>query len=261
MKDSTDKKDKPRERTAEEIAADIAQTKAETAKAEAETRKAAAEAAKTEHQANQAKAEAAAAGLALKKIGIAWDRDKEKRDRELAENNYHHIYNFEGPVGDSSVQSCIEELTYWNRSAPDCDIEIIFFSPGGGVIEGMMLFDFIQQLRTAGHNITTTCMGYAASMAGILLQAGDKRVMGRESYILIHEISAGASGKIGEIEDKVEFMKKIQNRVLEIFAARCKGSDAAKPLTKAAIARKWRRKDWWLDSTEALKHGLIDEIR
>ena len=85
------------------------------------------------------------------------------------------------------------------------------------MIDGMALFDYIQQVKAMGHHVTTGCMGYAASMAGILLQAGHRRVMGRESYVLIHEVAAGAAGKIGEIEDTVEFLKKIEDRVLDIL--------------------------------------------
>lgn len=250
-----------RELTPDEIAAEIAKTKAETQKAEAEARKAQAEALKTEHEAEVAKIEAEEATYALKKVEINFERDSEKRARELAENQYHHIYYFGETVNGNSVQKCIDELNFWHRDKPECDIEVIFFSPGGSVIDGMALFDYLTHLRDGGHHLTTTCMGYAASMAGILLQAGDKRVMGRESYILVHEVSFGAGGKIGEVEDEVAFVKKIQNRVLDIFADRSKSSGAEKPLTKAAIARKWRRKDWWLDSTEALKHGFVDEVR
>jgi len=241
-------------RTPQEIDADINKTKAETEKAQAEARKALAEAMKTEHEAEVARIEADEARYALKKVEINFERDKEKRQRELADNTYHHIYYFNSAVNSTSVKECMEELAYWHRSCPDCDIEIIFFSPGGSVIDGMALFDYIQQIRTQGHHVITTCLGYAASMAGILLQAGDQRVMGKESYILIHEVSFGAGGKIGEVEDEVAFVKKIQSRVLDIFAARSK-------LSKSAIARKWRRKDWWLDSTEALKLGFVDELR
>jgi len=242
------------DRVPEEVEADIARTKAETIKAEAEARKASAEAAKTEHEAEVARIEAEEAGFALEKVKINFDREQEKRDRELAENSYQHIYYFNERIDAGSVKVCMQELDYWDRSAPECPIEIIFFSPGGGVIEGMALFDKITQLRAQGHQVTTAAIGYAASMAGILLQAGDKRVMGHESYILIHEVSFGAGGKIGEVEDEVAFVKKIQSRVLDIFASRSK-------LSKATIARKWRRKDWWLDSTEALKAGFVDELR
>jgi ATP-dependent Clp endopeptidase proteolytic subunit ClpP len=250
-----------RERTTAEIEAEVEKTKAEAEKAKAEARKAVAEALKLEHEAEEARIEAKEADYALQKVEINHARELEKRERELAENSYHHIYTFEGAVNDMSVNKCINELNYWHRSDPGCPIEVIFFSPGGSVIDGMALFDYLQHLRAGGHHITTTAMGYAASMAGILLQAGDKRVMSRESYILIHEVSFGAAGKIGEVEDEVAFVKKIQSRVLDIFAERSKASGAERPLTKAAIARKWRRKDWWLDSVEALRHGFVDEVR
>jgi len=241
-------------RTPEEIAADIAKTQAETEKAQAEACKAQAEARKTNFEADEARIQALEADYALKKVEINFERDQEKRQRELADNVYHHIYYFNSAVNSTAVKECMEELAYWSRSCPGCDIEIIFFSPGGAVIDGMALFDYIQQIRAQGHHVTTTCLGYAASMAGILLQAGDERVMGKESYILIHEVSFGAGGKIGEVEDEVAFVKKIQSRVLDIFANRSK-------LTKGAIARKWRRKDWWLDSAEALKLGFVDSLR
>ena len=74
-------------------------------------------------------------------------------------------------------------------------------------------------------------------MAGILLQAGDIRIMGAESWLMIHEISFGASGKIGEIEDTVEWVKKIQERVVKIFAVdrgavdqRCSGGRKRTPV-------------------------------
>lgn len=169
-----------------------------------------------------------------------------------------HVYAFNGSVSGPTAQTCATALRQWVRLDKDKEkkspIEIVFQSPGGEVIPGMALFDVIQQVRAAGHHVTTATIGYAASMAGILLQAGDVRVMGAESYILIHEISAGAMGKTSEIEDELAFLKKIQGRVIAIFVKRSN-------LSKAVIERKWRKKDWWIDSTEALKIGLVDEIR
>ncbi len=190
-----------------------------------------------------------------------------KRACELSRDEYHHVYHFKTAVSGLSVEECIKQVRIWVRMDADkpaeekSPIEIWFNSPGGSVIDGMALFDYIQQVRALGHYVTTGAMGYAASMAGILLQAGDKRVMGRESYVLIHEIAAGTAGKIGDIEDTVEFLKKIENRVLAIFAERSKASGCEKPLTKAQIALRWRRKDWWLTSEECLKHGFVDEVR
>ncbi len=124
----------------------------------------------------------------------------------------------------------------------------------------MALFDCIQELRRKGHFITTRALGMAASMAGILLQAGDKRVISREAYLLIHEISAGAVGKIGEMEDDMIFLNKIQGRILDIFATRCQATKAPNKLTRQRLANGWKRKDWWLDSAECLKYGLVDEV-
>ena len=173
---------------------------------------------------------------------------------ELSKDKYHHLYQFYTEVNDLSVDGCMEMLSYWSRTEPGCAMEIVFNSPGGSVLAGLALFDFIRALRSEGHHVTTHTLGYAASMAGILLQAGDKRVMGQEAWVLIHEISFGAVGKIGEIEDTTEWVKKMQKRILNIFAERSK-------LTVAQIEKKWKRTDWWLSSDECLKAGLIDEIR
>jgi ATP-dependent Clp endopeptidase proteolytic subunit ClpP len=185
-------------------------------------------------------------------------RNEERYEQSLlAGDHYHRTYVYNGPIASSGVQQAMAKLAEWHRTAnketPE-PIEIVFNSPGGSVIDGMALFDYIQVLRRAGHQITTTCYGMAASMAGILLQAGDVRVMGKESYLLIHEIAFGAGGKIGEIEDEVAFAKKIQGRIVKIFADR---SD----LTAAQIKKNWTRKDWWLDSDEALRLKLVDEVR
>ena len=172
----------------------------------------------------------------------------------LASDKYHHVFNYVGVIDQNSVSICMSALTTWDRLDPNCSIEIVFNSPGGSVMAGMALFDHIQEIRRAGHKVTTVSNGYAASMAGILLQAGDVRVIGKESYVLIHEISTGAVGKIGELEDVVEFVNKIQDRVLNIFADRSK-----KPA--GYFKKRWTRKDWWLNSDECLEIGFVDKVR
>ena len=102
-------------------------------------------------------------------------------------------------------------------------------------------------------------------MAGILLQAGNVRYMGKEAWILIHEISSIAWGKASAIEDEAAFLKRIQSRIIDIFMngvnqAIANGT-ASKPLTRKRIEEGWKRKDWWVDADEALKYGLVDEIR
>jgi ATP-dependent Clp endopeptidase proteolytic subunit ClpP len=229
------------------VSPDRAPSAAEEAKTEAETAKIRAELAKLEAETRKATAEAEQA-----EIDLAEARDKE-RSRKAADT-FHHTYAFNAVVAESSVRTCMNRLAEWSRNEPGCAIEIVFNSPGGNVIDGFALFDYILMLRSAGHHVTTTGLGMAASMAGILLQAGDKRVMGSEAWLLIHQGSFGAVGSVGEVEDTVEWVKRIQRRILAIFAARSN-------LSEAQIARRWHRKDWWLSSDEALKLGFIDEVR
>jgi ATP-dependent Clp endopeptidase proteolytic subunit ClpP len=190
--------------------------------------------------------------------------DRGVRER-YADDRYNHVYRFVKPVDDRSVEDAICRLTVWHRMDPGCDMEIVFNSPGGNVFDGMDLFDYIQELRRDGHYVMTGTRGMAASMAGILLQAGDHRVMGAEARILIHQVSSMAFGKIGEIEDEVKLMKDMGDRVLNIFARRCaeaaENGTAATPLSKAQLRRGWERKDWWIDSDDALRFGLVDEVR
>lgn len=199
-----------------------------------------------------AEAREAVAKAGIAEIQLAEARDEEKA--RLASDQFHHLYTLAAPITEASVRACMLRLSDWDRTDPECEMEIVFNSPGGSVVDGMALFDFILMMRSRGHQVTTTALGMAASMAGILLQAGDRRVMGSEAWLMIHEASFGAMGKMGDIEDTVDWVKRVQKRILQIFASRSK-------LSVAQLSTRWRRKNWWLDADEALKLGLIDEIR
>lgn len=234
------------------------EAEAEAARATAETRRE--EARKYRAESERLEEDTRGAAVSRSMSEIQQRELARQEERNLVSDYFKRTYFFGEPVGGQSTRRCMATITEWSRLEPGCPMEIIFSSPGGSVIDGMALFDCIQELRRKGHFITTRALGMAASMAGILLQAGDKRVISREAYLLIHEISAGAVGKIGEMEDEMIFLKKIQGRILDIFATRCQGTKAADKLTRARLANGWKRKDWWLDSKECLKYGLVDEI-
>ena len=214
---------------------------------EAETRKTEAEARKTEAEATKAELEANLAHMDLEKA-------RKKFLREKSQDEENCLYRFSGSVGEASVRKCMNKLTEWARLNEKCDIEIVFSSPGGSIIDGFELFDFIQDLRTSGHKITTGSLGMAASMAGILLQAGDVRWIGHQSWMMIHRAAFGAIGKTYEVEDEVKLVKRIEDRILNIFTSRSK-------LSRQKLKRNWDRKDWWIDADECVKVGLVDEIR
>jgi ATP-dependent Clp endopeptidase proteolytic subunit ClpP len=173
----------------------------------------------------------------------------------LASLKNQRIYNFFDAVGDMTVAPAMATLDLLanKKTAP---IEIRIQSPGGNVVAGMSLFDHIQSIRRRGIHVTTVAYGMAASMGGILLQAGDTRIMCRESFLLIHEISTAAVGKVGEMDDELKLVHKMCDRVVDIFVERSAGK-----ISKASFKREWARKDWWLDALEALKYGFIDEVR
>ena len=227
-------------RTPEEIAAEVKKTEAETTAALAEARKTEAEAEKAE--------------IELEKARIDADKAKRGREKELAADEENYVYRFDGEVSKSSVQRCMSRLAEWSRLNPKCTIEIVFSSPGGEIVSGFELFDFIQVLRHRGHHMITGTLGMAASMAGILLQAGDERWMGHQSWVMIHRAAFGAWGKTFEIEDEVKFVKRIEERILDIFIVRSK-------LTKQKIKRNWERKDWWISAEECVEMGLVDVVK
>jgi ATP-dependent Clp endopeptidase proteolytic subunit ClpP len=231
---------------------DPAKTAAEIVKLEAETRAANTLAALQAAQAREAEAKAVIAELAVTKA-------HEDEIARLNSDAHHRLYQFTGGVEASTVDRCMAQLRQWDRLDPACPIEIIFNSPGGAVIAGMALFDLIVRLSLRGggrHHVTVGAQGYAASMAGILLQAGDHRWIGQQSYLMIHEISAGTGGKIGEMKDDVKFYDAICARVVDIFVERAGGK-----ITKRKFIDSWTRSDWWLLSDEALSYGFVDEIR
>ena len=199
--------------------------------------------------------------ISLEQNKITFELKKLELESELedisltnAKDDMNHLYRFNSSVSSDSVKKCMEKLTEWHRLDPECSIEIIFSSPGGSIISGFELFDFLQDLRYQGHHITTGTLGYAASMAGVLLQAGDVRWVGQQAWVMIHRAAFRAAGKTYEIEDEVKFTQRLEGRILDIFTSRSK-------LSKTKIKRNWDRKDWWISADEAIEMGLVDEIR
>lgn len=200
---------------------------------------------------------------AMQEIQLA--QTKRQEDASLASDLFHHVYHFTSEVNDRSVDECIGRLSYWHRTAPGAEFEIVFSSPGGSVFAGMKLFDFIQEMKRGGHVVVTHSLGMAASMAGILLQAGTVRTMGKEAMILIHEIATIAWGSASQLEDEVELIKRMQARATDIFMAGVEratlAGTATTPITRAKFIKEWKRKDWWVSSDEAVKFGFVDSVR
>lgn len=190
-----------------------------------------------------------------------------QRQEQLAKSAHHlhHEFHFIAGVHEESVEACVSQMAIWHRQDPTCPMTIKIDSPGGSVIDGMHLFDEItayslrkwdtRDIPKGTHPTTMIVRGYAASMAGILLQSADTRVVGPEAFLMIHEIATFTRGKIGEIKDEVKFLDKISQRVVDIFVRRAAGK-----ITEEKFKEGWNRQDWWLTSEEALELGFVDKI-
>lgn len=202
---------------------------------------------------NQAERDALRKQLELRKLIAETEAEEMNVARKKALASAHRVYTFYGGVNATSVSNCMAELSVWSRETPGAALTVIFNSPGGYVDDGMALYDYLLHLRSLGHHITTIALGKAASMGGILLQAGDVRVMGPNAFLLIHEISAGTSGTVSAMSDDVAFWKRQENKLLAVLGKRSK-------LTIAQIKRRWHKTDWWLDAEQAIENGFADAI-
>jgi ATP-dependent Clp protease protease subunit len=191
--------------------------------------------------------------LETERAGLELEALRRREADSLAEAGRALVYTFYGSVDAESVQQCLAELGRWSRRDPGAPLTVLFNSPGGSVLDGLALFDYLRQLQAQGHHVTTVALGRAASMGAVLLQAGTERVMGENAFLLIHEVSNTSAGKVSEMEDGVEFSRRLQKRLLAILARRSN-------LTEVQIQRRWSRKEWWLDAEEALELGLVDRL-
>jgi ATP-dependent Clp endopeptidase proteolytic subunit ClpP len=175
-----------------------------------------------------------------------------RKERDAAAEEGRRTYTFYARVEEESVRACMATLASWSSKAPGAPLTIVFNSPGGAVHDGLALFDFLRHLRADGHHLTTIALGRAASMGAVLLQAGDRRVIGANAFLMLHEVSNGGSGKVSELEESIELSKRLQKRLLMIL-------DERSTMSMQQIQRKWTRRDWWLDADDAVSLGFADE--
>lgn len=213
---------------------------------DAEVRKLLAE--ETSFLAEAKRADLEARNYLLKNEAI--ERELHKARSEAENFNEYMFYN---PVVEPTVAKAMHDLELWARQRPGEPMVVTFNSPGGLVTDGFALYDFLRDLSRRGHHITTRCIGMAASMGAILMQAGDDRVMTPNAYLMIHEISGGAEGKLSEMEDVAKVVKAFQDRALTILTNRSN-------MSKNVISAKWKKRDWYMDAPEALRQGFIDRV-
>jgi ATP-dependent Clp protease protease subunit len=175
-------------------------------------------------------------------------------DQMNAKPEDSRIFTIYGPITYDTVAHCMYEMDAWSRRFPGEEMTLIINTPGGSMVDGFALYDFLEELKTRGHHLTIKAVGMAASMGGILLQVADRRVLGAHSFLMIHELQAGlAEVRLSEFEDTTKLFKRFQDKALDILSSRS-------TLSRTQIKNRWKRKDFWLDAEEAVRHGFADEI-
>jgi ATP-dependent Clp protease protease subunit len=154
-------------------------------------------------------------------------------------------------IDDGVANVIIAQLLFLENQNPEKDIKIYINSPGGSVTAGMAIFDTIQYIKPA---VNTICIGMAASMAAVLLAAGEpgKRFALPNSEIMIHQVMGGMEGQASDIKIRAERILKLKDRLNKIL------SDATGKDIKTV--EKDTDRDYFLSAHEALKYGLIDKV-
>ena len=154
-------------------------------------------------------------------------------------------------VTDQTASLVVAQMLYLEAKDPDKDIQLYINSPGGSISAGMAIYDTMQYIKC---DVSTMCMGLAASMGAFLLAGGakGKRLALPNSEIMIHQPSGGAKGQETEIRIVAENILKTRNRLNEILAA-----NTGKSVEE--ISRDTER-DNYMTAQEAVAYGLIDSV-
>jgi ATP-dependent Clp protease protease subunit len=156
-----------------------------------------------------------------------------------------------GPVNDQTANLVVAQLLFLESENPDKDISLYINSPGGSVSAGLSIFDTMQFIKP---DVSTLCMGLAASMGAFLLAAGakGKRFALPNSRIMIHQPSGGAQGQASDIEIQAREILKLRESLNGILAER-----TGQPLEKISADSE---RDYFMSSEESRVYGLIDQV-
>lgn len=193
------------------------------------------------------------------------ERGKNDAETELARYTLMELRTFERArrtydltveVSDESAAELISTLSDWDAESRD-RITVRLMTPGGDIVSGLAIYDFVTGLRAAGTPVDTLALGWAASMGSILLQMGERRYIAPNASVLIHETrttyDGGWTEKITDAEDRIRFEQDLERRCNAILARRSE-------LTVAELRERYARKDWWLTARETVALGFADEL-
>ncbi len=154
-------------------------------------------------------------------------------------------------VNDTTASLIVAQLLYLEAQDPDKDIQFYINSPGGSVTAGLAIYDTMQYIKC---DVSTICIGMAASMGAFLLSSGakGKRLALPNAEIMIHQPSGGAQGQVTDIQIHAQRILDIKRKLNEILAA-----NTGKPVEQVAIDCE---RDHFLTAEEAKDYGIVDKV-
>jgi ATP-dependent Clp protease, protease subunit len=156
-----------------------------------------------------------------------------------------------GPVMDQTANLAIAQMLYLESENPEKDVSFYINSPGGSVSAGLGIFDTMQFIKP---DVSTLCMGFAASMGAFLMAAGEKgkRFSLPNARIMIHQPSGGAQGQASDIEIHAKEILYLRQRLNQILSDR-----TGQPIERI---EKDTERDNFMSAEDAVKYGLIDKV-
>ena len=156
-----------------------------------------------------------------------------------------------GEITDEEANLVVAQLLFLEADDPDKDISLYINSPGGSVTAGMAIYDTMQYIKC---DVSTICIGMAASMGAFLLSSGakGKRIALPNAEVMIHQPSAGTQGKVTDMEIDVEHFLKIKQRMNRILA-----ENTGKTPEQVKLDSE---RDNWMIAEEAKEYGLVDKV-
>jgi ATP-dependent Clp protease protease subunit len=155
------------------------------------------------------------------------------------------------PVDDAVANTVIAQLLFLESEDAKKDIKLYINSPGGSVTAGLAIYDTMQYVKP---DVSTICVGMAASMGAVLLSAGakGKRIALPNAEIMLHQVMGGAEGQATDVKIRAEHILKIKDRLNQILVKHT-GQTLKKLETDTD-------RDYFMSADEALKYGVVDKI-
>jgi ATP-dependent Clp protease protease subunit len=154
-------------------------------------------------------------------------------------------------VNDTSASLVVAQLLYLEGQDPDKDIQLYINSPGGSVTAGLAIYDTMQYIKC---DVSTICIGMAASMGAFLLSSGakGKRMVLPNAEVMIHQPSGGSQGQATDIMIQAAHIQRTKDRLNKILA-----ENTGKPIEQIAADTE---RDNWMTAAEAVEYGLVDKV-